>query len=100
MPRNSRSQATSTARLARRAVAGGGAAVATVLLISADAERLVAPARDIVGEAGGVSHWRVAGTGKLLARLCAVDGYALRSRLVPLLALLNGRAGLPRLWST
>lgn len=87
------------AMLARRAVAGGDLAVATVLLVSADAERLLDEARAIVGEAGGVSFWTVAGTGKLLARLCCGDGYALRGRLVPLVGLLNGRAGLPKAWA-
>ncbi|RWD23842.1 MAG: urease accessory protein UreD, partial [Mesorhizobium sp.] len=35
----------------------------------------------------------------LLARLFAEDGYRLRKLLVPLVELLNGRAGLPKLWS-
>ncbi|RWQ42618.1 MAG: urease accessory protein UreD, partial [Mesorhizobium sp.] len=34
-----------------------------------------------------------------LARLFAENGYQLRTRLVPLVELLNGRAGLPKLWS-
>jgi urease accessory protein len=41
----------------------------------------------------------VKASGKLLARLYAADGYQLRQRLVPLVGLLNGRAGLPKLWS-
>ncbi len=86
-------------RLARPALGGGAAAIATVLHISADAEDRLAAARAIIGEAGGASFWQVGGTGKLLARLFAADGYALRTRLMPLLALLNGRAGLPKLWS-
>lgn len=87
------------ATLARPTATGGGLAVATVLLISANAETLLAPARDIVGEGGGVSFWTVGGTGKLLARLIDGDGYALRKRLAPLIGLLNGQAGLPRIWS-
>ncbi|TIT82635.1 MAG: urease accessory protein UreD, partial [Mesorhizobium sp.] len=43
--------------------------------------------------------WTVNQSGKLLARLFAEDGYRLRKRLVPLVELLNGRAGLPKLWS-
>lgn len=81
------------------AVAGGGAAVATLLLIADDAERHLDAARAILGDQGGASFWPVAGTGKLLARLVAEDGYALRRRLVPLVELLNGRAGLPKTWS-
>jgi urease accessory protein len=85
---------------ASRAALGGRAAFATVLAVGGDPEPMLAEARDICGEAGGASFWRVAGTGKLLARLAAEDGYALRGRLVPLLRLLNGRAELPKLWSS
>jgi urease accessory protein len=85
--------------LERSAVAGGAAAIASVLLVNEDAERHLDAAREIVGDAGGASVWKVAGTGKLLARLVAGDGYALRKRLVPLVELLNGRAGLPKVWS-
>lgn len=85
--------------LGRSAVAGGGTAMATVLLVGDEAERHLEDAREIVGSDGGVSFWPVARTGKLLARLVAGDGYALRRRLVPLVELLNGRAGLPKVWS-
>lgn len=85
--------------LSRRAAAGHARAFATVLLISDDAGRHLAAAREIVGEHGGASAWDVAGTGKLLARLLARDSYSLRRSLVPLLALLNGQAGLPKVWS-
>jgi urease accessory protein len=87
------------ARLERAAVAGGATAVATLLLVAPQAERLLEPARDIIGDQGGASFWSVARSGKLLARLYAGDGYQLRKRLVPLVELLNGRAGLPKLWS-
>ncbi len=86
------------ATLARQSVAGGAAAMATVLALG-DVERWVEPAREIVGDGGGVSTWKVGPTGKLLARLLAKDGYALRRRLVPLVELLNGKAGLPKVWS-
>jgi urease accessory protein len=86
--------------LDRAAALGGARAMATVLMVGPQAERHLDAARVIVGETGGgVSHWAVAGTGKLLARLVAGDGYGLRQRLVPLLVLLNGRAGLPKSWS-
>ncbi|TIV50512.1 MAG: urease accessory protein UreD, partial [Mesorhizobium sp.] len=64
-------------------------------------ESLLEPARAIIGDsaAGGASFWSVGRSGKLLARLTAGDGYQLRKRLVPLVELLNGRAGLPKLWS-
>ena len=85
--------------LDRPAVAGGAIAVATLLMISPQAEALLGPARDIIGAEGDASAWSVKKSGKLLARLYAGDGYQLRQRLVPLVGLLNGRAGLPKLWS-
>jgi urease accessory protein len=87
------------AALGRPAVAGGAIAVATLLMISPRAEALLDPARDIIGGQGDASAWSVKKSGKLLARLFAEDGYQLRKRLVPLVELLNGRAGLPKLWS-
>lgn len=88
------------AQLCSPVVTNGGRAVATLLTIGADAERLLEPARAIIGADGGASFWRVGPTGKLLARLVAVDGYALRARLIPLVGLLNGRAGLPKIWTS
>jgi len=85
--------------LANRPVTGGGAAVASVLLVAENAEERLDAVRAVIGEENGASAWRVGGTGKLLARLVASDGYLLRRRLAPLVALLNGRAGLPKTWS-
>lgn len=87
------------AALARKAVTDGNIAMATVLVVAPDAETRLAGVRDIIGEQGGASVWTVAGSGKLLARLYAEDSYLLRSRLVPLIHLLNGQAGLPKVWS-
>ncbi|TPK89702.1 urease accessory protein UreD [Mesorhizobium sp. B2-4-17] len=87
------------ASMARPAVAGGAIAMATLLMVSARAEDLLDPVREIIGDRGGASAWSVKRSGKLLARLYAEDGYQLRQRLVPLVGLLNGRAGLPKLWS-
>ena len=91
--------------LYRAAVTGGATAIATVLLIAPDAEQRLEAVRAIVGPLGGASFWTLRGdkgemNGKLLARLVANDGYDLRQRLVPLLGLLNGQAGLPKVWST
>jgi urease accessory protein len=85
--------------LAEPAVLGGAMAMATVLLVSGEADAWLGQVREIVGEEGGASAWSVGGTGKLLARLYSADGYGLRKRLVPLLGLLNGQAGLPKCWS-
>jgi len=87
------------ATLGRPAAACGGTAVATLLLISPDAEAFLPEVRRIIGEEGGASFWSVGGTGKLLARLVAGDGYGLRKRLTPLVGLLNGQAGLPKVWT-
>jgi urease accessory protein len=93
------------ARLSHAAVTGGASAIASVLLIAPDAEQRLEAVRAIVGPLGGASFWTLRGdagetNGKLLARLVANDGYDLRQRLVPLLGLLNGQAGLPKVWST
>ncbi|MFI0844108.1 urease accessory protein UreD [Mesorhizobium sp. IMUNJ 23232] len=85
--------------LSGRAALGGSTAMATVLVISPDAESWLDRVRGIIGDEGGASAWSVGGTGKLLARLYDGNGYGLRKRLVPLLGLLNGRAGLPKCWS-
>lgn len=85
--------------LSRAASAAGRIAFATVLLVSPDAETRLEQARALVGEDGGASAWQVGESGKLLARLYAEDGYSLRKRLAPLVGLLNGQAGLPRLWT-
>jgi urease accessory protein len=78
---------------------GRASCVATVLVLTEDAERQLDAVRAIIGDAGGASAWTVAGSGKLLARLIADDSYQLRQRLIPLIELLNGRAGLPKVWT-
>jgi urease accessory protein len=87
------------ATLDRPAIAGSAIAMATLLLVSPRAEALLDPVLEIVGDHGSASVWSVKKSGKLLARFYAGDGYQLRQRLVPLVELLNGRAGLPKLWS-
>ena len=83
------------AKLAQPAVANGGVAVATVLVVPAD-EAVAAGIRALddhfLGEVG-VSAWN----GLAVVRLCAADGAALRHDLVAVLtAVRNG--SLPRLW--
>ena len=83
------------ARLAQPAVANGGIAVATVLVVPGD-EGTAAGVRALGdhfrGEVG-VSAWN----GLAAARLCAADGEALRHDLVAVLTAVRG-APLPRLW--
>ena len=82
--------------LAKRAIAGGGAAVASVLKFPGD-EQSVATVRsmqqDVAGEVGA-SSWN----GLALVRLVACDGAALRHDLIRVLTAL-GSGPLPRLWS-
>jgi urease accessory protein len=84
-----------SARLSEAAVAGGRAALGTVLIAPGDdaaAEAVRAGAGAFRGEVG-VSSWN----GLALARLAAHDGAALRHDLMVLLTAL-GRRALPRIW--
>lgn len=87
------------ALLRRRAVAGGALAIATVLFVSDDVGDFLEPVRSLMGDNDGVSVLEAGGTGKLLARLISGTGFEMRKKLVPLLCLLNGKAGLPKVWS-
>lgn len=87
------------AQLGKHSVTGGSIAMATVLLVADGAERQLEAVRGLIGPGDGASAWQVGQSGKLLARLVAKDSYELRQRMVPLLELLNGEAGLPRIWS-
>jgi len=83
-------------QLSQKAVAGGAAAIATLLVIPGD-DTVVAMVRALedrfCGEVG-VSAWN----GIAVARFCARDGAALRRDLVSVLGAL-GLGALPRLWS-
>lgn len=79
---------------AEGAVLAGAAAFATILVQRADADTDLDAALAILGDAGGASPF----DGLLVARLVAKDGFSLRKRLVPLLALL-ARRPLPLVWS-
>ena len=82
-------------QLAARAIAGGGAAVASVLKIPGDEDNVAAVRAMQQAFAGevGVSAWN----GLALARCVAADGAALRHDLTKLLIAL-GTGPLPRLW--
>jgi urease accessory protein len=80
--------------LGRPAVLAGATAMATILVATDDPSRHLETLRSIIGPAGGASSWN----GKLLARMVADSGAALRRTLIPALdALLDG-AALPRIW--
>lgn len=85
--------------------ARGGRALATLLCIGPEAEIKREPLRRLFAAhsgrvSAGVSHIAIGGTGKLLARVVAKDGISLRQVLAPALALLNGEAGLPKIWTS
>ncbi|MES5485283.1 urease accessory protein UreD [Bradyrhizobium sp. INPA03-11B] len=82
-------------KLARRACAGGGAAIGTALIVPGDealVERIRAVSDSLSGEVG-ISAWN----GFAMARFCAQDAARLRADMIAML----GRASavpLPRLW--
>jgi urease accessory protein len=81
------------ARLAEPAVAGGGVAIATVLIAPGD-DAAVAAVRDLKFEGEvGASAWN----GIAVVRLCAADAAALRRDLVHVMT--AARGSLPRLWT-
>src|SRR5215469_4213147 len=82
-------------KLREPAVAKGGAGIATLLIVPADAglaDQLRALDADFCGEIG-ISSWN----GLALLRFCAKDGAALRRDLSTVLTALPGQS-LPRLW--
>jgi len=84
-----------TDRLNEAAVAGGCAAIGTVLIVPGD-DAAAAAGRAVSGQLRGeigISAWN----GIAVARLAARDGAALRHDLVALLSAL-GRRALPRIW--
>ena len=88
----------------RRRLAAGGHRWRHRRCNSADglaASRILARRRRATSSAseGGASAWTSAESGKLLARLFAGDGYRCASGLFRSIELLNGRAGLPKVWS-
>jgi urease accessory protein len=82
------------AKLARSAVARGGAAIGTALIVPGDEaliERLREASESFAGEVG-ISAWN----GFAMARFCAQDAARLRADMMTVLA--RTGAALPRLW--
>ena len=82
------------AKLARSAVAKGGAAIGTALIVPGDevlVERIREASESFAGEVG-ISAWN----GFAMARFCAQDAAALRADMMAVLA--RSGAALPRLW--
>lgn len=79
---------------ATAATLAGNRAYATVLHVAPDAEQALERVRLALGPQGGASAWR----GKLVARVLAEDGFALRNVLKRVGLALLGPAALPRTW--
>jgi urease accessory protein len=83
------------AKLARPAIANGGVAIGTALIVPGDealVERIRELADSFVGEVG-ISSWN----GFAMARFCAQDAARLRADMMAVLGRASGSA-LPRLW--
>ncbi|MEM9733660.1 MAG: urease accessory protein UreD [Pseudomonadota bacterium] len=80
--------------LAKKFTADGNRALATLVMVDPRGQSFVEPLRAIMGQQGAAGWWN----GKLVARIIAEDGYALRQVLVPALHLLSGDQPLPRCW--
>ncbi|MDQ0457149.1 urease accessory protein UreD [Rhizobium paknamense] len=77
------------------AVLKGHAAFATLIYVGAKAEAWLEPLRRLTGQGDvGISQWN----GKLVARLAAADGFALRKLLVPMLSVLRDGGAVPKVW--
>lgn len=77
-------------------VLGGEVAFATLLYCAADAEAFLPKVRAVLGDAvGGASFWQ----DKLVVRFAAVDGFALRKILIPMLSVLRKGAPVPKVWN-
>jgi urease accessory protein len=82
-------------KLAKPAIAGGGVAIGTALIVPGD-EALVERIREVANSFGGevgISSWN----GFAMARFCAQDAARLRADMMAVLGRASGSA-LPRLW--
>ncbi|MCD7109197.1 urease accessory protein UreD [Rhizobium sp. DKSPLA3] len=91
--------------LTRRAFSlSGHVAFATLFFTAGGCERHLKPLRERLETgagrgAGGVSHVVVGDQEKLVARIVAKDGFALRKILVPMISHLRRSASVPKVWS-
>jgi urease accessory protein len=76
------------------ATLGGAGAVATLLYVAEEPDHLIEAVRAQIGDAGGASAW----DGKLVARMTAADGQALRRALTGALSAMLAGMSLPRMW--
>ena len=81
---------------ASKATLGAGRAIASLVFVAPNADSYLERVCAVVGPIGGASAWN----GKLVARLVARDGLALRNVLISLLAVIVPDDELPRAWTT
>lgn len=80
----------------RRATLDGNLAFATLLYVGARTESMMPGLHALLAESlAGASQWN----GKLVARLVAEDGFALRKILVPAISLLRNGRSPPKVWN-
>jgi urease accessory protein len=81
---------------AEHAVLSGQVAFATLLYAGPLAETYLAKVRPLIeGKMGGASQWR----DKLVVRLAAPDGFALRKILIPVISALRNGTPVPKVWN-
>ena len=82
--------------ISRRATLAGNLAFATLLYVGKRTEALVAKLHALLGDKlAGSSQWE----GKLVVRMAAEDGFALRKILVPTISLLRNGEPPPKVWT-
>jgi urease accessory protein len=74
---------------------GESQAIATLLMVSPQADALLDRLRAVLGQLDGASAWN----GKLVARFLASDGYTLRKTLIQALGVCLGEKGVPKCWT-
>jgi urease accessory protein len=74
---------------------GNALAMATIIYLAEDAERLLERVRLVLDEKSAASAWN----GKLIARVIAADGFLLRKALIPVMNMLASRETLPKNWT-
>ncbi|WP_454850669.1 urease accessory protein UreD [Rhizobium binxianense] len=81
---------------AQQAVLGGQVAFATLLYAGPLSEAYLARVRPLIDDhMGGASAWG----DKLVVRLAAADGFALRKILIPVISVLRNGAPVPKVWN-
>lgn len=81
--------------LERAAIGKGARALATMVYVAPDADRLIGPVRDVLaGAEAGVSTWN----GMLIARILGPDSASVRRIVMAALDVLRESRPLPRVW--